>query len=132
MEFQANLFKLSVRYISFDMTIYLLVGLVYLFPNPFIDHDFRWILIFYLLYIILVCSIYIVEIIISLLLCTINRNVIFCLSTFPLLDLFSLIICQIFDGGDNLMSWELFILFLFFYKIGSSIYKYHKYTLCSA
>ena len=128
MRFQTILFKSSVRCISFDMIIYLLVGFVYLFPNPFVDHDFGWILLFYLLYIILVCSIYVIEIIISVLLCTIEKINSFCLCAFPILDIFSLFVCQIFDGGDNYVSWEVYIMVLILYKIGSSIYKYRKYN----
>ena len=127
MKFQTNLFKPSVKCISFDMIIYLLVGCIYILPYPFINIDWKWELIFNALYLTLVCAIYVIEIIISALLCAINRNISFCLSTFPLLDLFSLVICQIFDGGGNLMSWEVFMIVLIFYKTGASIYKYRKY-----
>jgi len=123
MKFQTNLFKLSVGYISFDMIIYLLVGSVCFFPLPW---D-RLLIFFYILYLILICIIYIVEIIISVLICAINKNISFCLSTFPILDLFSLFICQIFDSKGVGMSWEVFVMVLILYKIGSSIYKYHKY-----
>ena len=125
MKFQTNLFKSSIRCISFDMIVYLLVGFVYLFPE--LDFEDLWILIFYTLYFVLVCAIYVTEIIISALLCAINKNISFYLSTFPILDLGALVVCQIFDGGGNFMPWEVYIMVLISYKIGSSVYKYQKY-----
>jgi len=127
MNFQTNLFKSSVRCISFDMFIYFLFGCVFLIPErkafPNFDLYIRDYIFWLVIYLFFTLTIYVAEIYISALMCTtIKKRVALYLCVFPLLDLLF-----IYDFWyDGWLHWWNYI-FLILYKIGSSIYKHRKY-----